>query len=95
MRTVGGLKDTVVDATPRHLFMGEATGFRFDDYDAASLVTAVRRATEMFGKKSLWQQLVRTGMSQDFTWSKSAGLYEEVYRKALEKGRGGEGGRGR
>ena len=85
VRTVGGLKDTVVDATPRHLFMGEATGFRFDDYDAASLVTAVRRATEMFGKKTLWHQLVRTGMSQDFTWAKSAGLYEDVYKRAKHK----------
>ncbi len=85
VRTVGGLKDTVVDASPRALFMGEATGFRFDDYDAASLVTAVRRAVDMFHKRNLWQQLVRTGMAQDFTWAKSAALYEDVYRRAKTK----------
>lgn len=85
VRTVGGLKDTVVDAGPKNLFLNTATGFRFDDYDANGLLWAVRRATEMYGKKNLWQQLMRTGMSQDFSWAKSAKRYEEVYRRAKAK----------
>lgn len=92
VRAVGGLKDTVVDASPKNLFLGEATGFRFNDYDAASLLQAIHRAVDTFPKKNLWHQLVRTGMSQDFSWAKSAKQYEEIYRQAR---RGGEGGNGR
>ena len=85
VRTVGGLKDSVVDATPRNMFMGRATGFRFDDYTAEALVDTVRKTAEMYGKRTLWQQLVRTGMSQNFTWGKSAKDYENVYRRAAAK----------
>jgi starch synthase len=86
VRSVGGLKDTVVDANPKHLFLGTATGFRFDDYDANGLLWAVRRAADLYPKKNLWHQLMRTGMAQDFSWSKSAKRYEEVYRQARERG---------
>jgi starch synthase len=85
VRSVGGLKDTVVDASPKNLFLGTATGFRFDDYDANGLVWAVRRAAETYSKPNLWHQIVRTGMAQDFSWSKSAGQYEDVYRLAKAK----------
>ena len=85
VRAVGGLKDTVVDASPRNLFMGTATGFQFEDYEASGLLAAVRRAVDLFPKKNLWHQLMQTGMAQDFSWSKSAGQYEEVYRKARRK----------
>lgn len=85
VRSVGGLKDTVVDASPKHLFLGAATGFRFDDYDAGGLLWAVRRAAETFPKENLWHQLVRTGMGQDFSWARSAQRYEEVYRRAMAK----------
>jgi starch synthase len=95
VRSVGGLKDTVVDASPKNLFLGTATGFRFEDYDAAGLLWAVRRTAEMYGKKNLWHQLVRSGMSQDFSWGKSAGRYVEVYERAKRRrGNGGEGDRG-
>lgn len=85
VRSVGGLKDTVVDASPKNLFLGTATGIRFDDYDASALLWAVRRACDLYTKKNLWHQLVRTGMSQDFSWSKSASQYEEVYQRAKAK----------
>jgi starch synthase len=85
VRSVGGLKDTVVDASPKNLFLGTATGFRFDDYDASGLLWAVRRASEMYPKKNLWQQLVLSGMAQDFSWGKSAGKYEEVYCRVKAK----------
>lgn len=91
VRSVGGLKDTVVDASPKNLFLGKATGFRFDDYDANGLVWAVRRAAEMFPKKNLWGQLVRAGMAQDFSWSNSAGRYVDVYERARAKRSGGGG----
>ncbi|HEX6984428.1 MAG TPA: glycogen synthase GlgA [Planctomycetaceae bacterium] len=85
VRSVGGLKDTVVDAGPKNLFLGKATGFRFDDYDADALLWAVRRAAETFPKKNLWRQLVRTGMAQDFSWAGSAARYVDVYRRAKAK----------
>ena len=85
VRSVGGLKDTVVDATPRNFMLGTANGFVFDDYTAAGLMAAIRRAVDLYPKKTLWDQLMKTGMAQDFTWAASARLYEDVYRRAAAK----------
>ena len=85
VRGVGGLKDTVVDASPKNMFLGTATGIRFDEYDARALTAAVKRACEFHSKRNLWKQLVTTAMEQDFSWSRSAAEYERVYERAIAK----------
>ncbi len=81
---IGGLADTVVDATPENLKARRATGFTFDTPSTAALISAVRRALAIYGDKRAWRSLAVGGMGQDFTWHRSATEYVAVYRMALD-----------
>jgi len=87
VRATGGLADTVVDATPEALAAGEATGFAFVEPTAPALLSAIRRALDLWPDRPAWSSLVRTAMRADWTWDRVArsylGLYEEVrHRRA-------------
>ncbi|MFP4614519.1 MAG: glycogen synthase GlgA [Thiohalorhabdus sp.] len=84
VRAVGGLADSVVDATPENLAAGSATGITFAGDTAAALGGAVDRALKLYQDDTQWRRLQDTGMEQDFTWERSAGEYVKVYRSALE-----------
>ena len=78
---VGGLADTVVDATPETLADGTASGFVLDRPDAAALWEAVERAHGLFSRPDdAWRQLAIHGMRQDFSWARSAADYLDLYR---------------
>jgi len=79
----GGLLDTVVDATSRHLHQQHATGFVLDEATPDALVMATERALALYHKPDLWQQLMATAMAQTFDWSLSAEEYVEVYDSAI------------
>jgi len=87
VRRVGGLADTVTDVTPQTSAAGTATGFVFEEYSAAALLEAVRRAVSAYRDHALWARLVHSGMGQDFSWDRSAREYVKVYERALAKGR--------
>jgi starch synthase len=82
VRHVGGLADTVVDASPAHLAAGTATGFSFDHAQATALTGAVRRALELWRSAPAWRQLMQQAMQRDSSWRGPAqrylALYEEV-----------------
>lgn len=82
VRRVGGLADTVVDATEANVVQDVATGFVFDDATPAGLSAAIDRAVAIYGNASLWTQLMRRAMAQNFSWDASAQKYVEVYRQA-------------
>lgn len=84
VRTVGGLADSVVDATDENLRNATANGFRFDDYNADQLCARIHRAIELYRDKPTWMQLVRNGMRRDWSWENSAVKYLDVYKRALE-----------
>jgi starch synthase len=81
VRRVGGLADTVQD------FDGwkHGTGFVFTDYDHRALVTAVRRALELFRDKRAWHAMMRRGMALDHSWAQSAERYRALYRALVER----------
>jgi starch synthase len=82
VRATGGLADTVVDATPAALAAGTATGFTFAAHSAEGLLEAARRGAAMYREQpETWRNLVRTAMSQDWSWDRSAAEYETLYRK--------------
>ena len=85
VRHTGGLADTVVDTTAETLEAKTATGFSFDKATAVALSGAVTRALGYYRQPEIWKQLVHTGMKQDFSWTHSAQLYLELYRKILER----------
>jgi len=88
VRRVGGLADTVVDVSPETLKQKTATGFVFDEYSSSKLAHTVQRAVAAFRDHELWHALVRAGMRQDFSWTRSAQDYLRVYARALSRVRG-------
>jgi len=80
VRRVGGLADTVVDATATNLAEGEATGFAFDDDSPAALISAIGRATTLFREREIWRRMMRQAMTRDFSWAAAARQYAAVYR---------------
>jgi len=84
VRATGGLADTVIEFNPNS---GEGTGFRFDSYDADGFRSAVNRALALWPNRESWQQLVRNGMKQDFSWNRSARQYLDVYEQASSRRR--------
>ncbi|MEF8793517.1 glycogen synthase GlgA [Thiohalorhabdus sp.] len=83
VRAVGGLADSVEDATPQAVASGRATGISFTGETPAALVTAVERALALYAEPETWRRVQATGMAQDFTWERSAARYVEVYEAAL------------
>lgn len=80
---VGGLADTVIDATPDAVAAEIATGVVFHDPSAEALTAAVQRALTLYRQPARWTQLMRTGMAQDFSWAHSARDYLALYDESL------------
>jgi len=83
VRRVGGLADTVEDATFDSLVDASASGIVFDEADADELLEAIRRALRLFANKTLWGQIQMAGMGKDFSWQQSALKYLELYDQVL------------
>jgi starch synthase len=84
VREVGGLADTVVDASAQTLEAGTATGFVFRRPKSGDLLDAVRRAIGMWHEAAQWRQLQHNAMDQDFSWQQSADRYLELYRSVTD-----------
>ncbi|MEE1388096.1 MAG: glycogen synthase GlgA [Collinsella sp.] len=77
VRETGGLKDTV---QPYNEFTGEGTGFSFTNFNGDEMGDAVFRAARLFwDNRDAWNQLVTQAMSQDFSWTRSADKYLDLY----------------
>ncbi|HDN69322.1 MAG TPA: glycogen synthase GlgA [Gammaproteobacteria bacterium] len=83
VRNTGGLADTVTDTTPETIESKTATGFSFNKAKAPALLKTVERALGYYRQPEIWQQIVCTGMKQDFSWKRSAQLYIELYETVL------------
>jgi starch synthase len=80
VRRVGGLADTVVDATAVSLADGSATGFAFDAASPQALRAAIERSRNLFAERALWRRMVRQAMTRDFSWAAAARQYLALYR---------------
>jgi starch synthase len=78
VRKTGGLADTVRDADE---YDSNANGFTFKKFDSNELYFTIKRALKLFKNKQKWDELVITGMGEDFSWGKSAKEYLKVYKK--------------
>ena len=77
VRETGGLKDTVISYNE---FTGEGTGFSFSNFNGDEMGDAVFRAARLFwDNREAWNQLVTQAMSQDFSWTRSADKYLDLY----------------
>ncbi len=83
VRRVGGLADSVIDATDENIAQGTATGIIFDHADANAVCWAVERSLTLYQDLKVWRGMMRAGMRQSFDWKTSAGKYIEVYEEAV------------
>ncbi|MEX3944765.1 glycogen synthase GlgA [Paraburkholderia sp. BR10937] len=78
---VGGLADTVVDASLENLADSLATGFVFERFEPEALTAAIRRAFALYGRSRDWRETRTRAMQQDFGWAASAQRYMSLYRE--------------
>jgi starch synthase len=83
VRRVGGLADTVDDASDENLRSGRATGFVFGPADAAALEAALSDAISLFRRPAQWQAVMRTAMTRDHSWAEAGARYLSLYRSLL------------
>ncbi len=82
VRATGGLDDTVDDVVAAP---DRGTGFKFDDYSPAALVTAVRRVLACYADPAGWERIMREGMRRDWSWRRAAAEYLELYRGMIAR----------
>lgn len=85
VRNTGGLADTITDCTPATLQNGKANGFSFDEFTSQALLKTITRAVTLYKDKETWLRIMKNGMSQDWSWERSAKEYAKLYEKALQK----------
>lgn len=82
----GGLADTIAHPTGENLANRTANGFVFDDYDAGALESVLGIACDTYrNDKGAWEQIVTTGMRQDWSWKTSAREYASLYEETLQR----------
>jgi starch synthase len=78
VRATGGLDDSIEEFNPA---TGEGTGFKFSAYSGAAMLSAVARALAVYADPPKWAQLMKNGMSKDFSWQRSAREYRTLYEQ--------------
>ena len=77
-RKTGGLAETVKNFSPEKM---SGNGFLFTEYEPMALYTSIVKAENSFHYKKHWQKLVRNAMKEDFSWTKSAKKYLDIFNK--------------
>jgi starch synthase len=80
VRATGGLVDTVEPWDPE---TGQGTGFRFDHPDGTGMMWALDEAFGAYQDRESWTQLMKNGMAKDYSWTRSARQYVDLYRRAI------------
>lgn len=82
VRKTGGLADTITDPGDDG---PKANGFTFLEPTAAAMLGALDRALHLFSDRRAWLRLMKKGMNQDFSWTRSARKYLDIYHQILEE----------
>ena len=81
VRETGGLKDTVIAYNE---VTGEGTGFSFAHYNAHDMLYTIQRAIGLFPDKEVWGHIVKNAMQQEYGWTHSVKVYQELYQQLLQ-----------
>jgi starch synthase len=86
VHAVGGLANTVVDADREHIESGAATGFSFEGPNARRLSDTLTFVYDTYrNRPDVWRQMQKTGMTQDWSWDRSAAEYVNLYHRLGER----------
>jgi starch synthase len=77
---VGGLADTIVDASEMALAAGAGTGFQYSPPTRVMLEAAIGRAARLYADRSLWRRVQRHAMRCDVSWRRPAREYATLFR---------------
>ncbi len=81
VRETGGLKDTVV---PYNYFDGSGTGFSFANYNGDEMLGIINYAKKVYYEdRKAWDEIVKHGMTADYSWNTSARKYEQLYDRVI------------
>ncbi|MGE0223067.1 MAG: glycogen synthase GlgA [Acetobacteraceae bacterium] len=80
---VGGLADTVIDASEAALAAGVATGVQFAPTTPAGLRSALRRTEALWRDQTAWRRMQRNAMQADVSWRRPASQYAALYRDLM------------
>ena len=78
VRAVGGLYDSIIPYNEEG-----SNGFRFNNYNAHEMLASIEHAVGVYADRDEWSMLVKRAMASDFTWSKSAVKYMDIYKTLL------------
>ncbi|MEY4306567.1 MAG: hypothetical protein RIT52_2742, partial [Pseudomonadota bacterium] len=76
---VGGLADTVINASPAALAAGAATGVVFQPVDGLALGQALARLVGLYRDQKVWTRVQKTAMRHPVGWAASAAAYARLY----------------
>ena len=85
VRATGGLADTIVGYDEQTAAAGAANGFSFQEYSSLALGETLRQACDVYRQPEAWDRLIATGMKQDWSWTRSAKQYVELYQSTLAR----------
>ncbi|WP_102345194.1 glycogen synthase GlgA [Bacillus sp. Marseille-P3661] len=80
VRETGGLNDTVRSYNE---FTQQGNGFSFKNFNAHDMLYTIERAIHFYHQESIWPELVKRAITQDYSWSQSASKYNQVYRNIM------------
>jgi starch synthase len=81
VRETGGLVDTVL---PYNQYDGTGTGFSFANINAHEFLFTTKYACEVYRETpEAWQEMVVRAMSGDYSWSRSAQKYADLYEDLI------------
>jgi starch synthase len=74
----GGLADSVIDIQKNPT---EGTGFIFTEFTERLFLQTINSALKLYQSKPTWEEMMKRGMRLDFSWSKAAEKYLQVYSR--------------
>lgn len=81
---VGGLADTVVDATDEAVATRTATGVSFLPVTEEGLASAIKRTLALWSDQPRWKRVQARAMTVDVSWKEPAREYAALYREITQ-----------
>ncbi|WP_455222425.1 glycogen synthase GlgA [Kaarinaea lacus] len=83
VNNVGGLADSVTDLNEQYGNLDVASGFIMKQTSSEALYMQIVKAINVYQDQDKWSRLMKNGMSKDFSWTRSANEYVNLYNTAL------------